>query len=708
MPIVRKPPPDAVRTQSIALTGGLDTQSPRTQMSPGSLVASENYAPSPLGGYERFGDYERFDGRLRPSAADISILGSSTTFGAGIVVGATVVGATSAATGVIAWVMAGAASAQRIALTKSTGTFVAGENLMVSAVASGVASIEPPITQSNYNDAMAGAANIYRADIQQVPGNGPVRGICILGDVVFAFRDGASTQGVYKSTTAGWVAIAARLNVKFSTATGLPPFGSTIEQWNGAVLVATGTINRFMHQSGSLIGGTGAGAITITVVSGTFSSSAYTLKVGGGAVFTATTVSQATITIQNGGRWQFTYHRFTAVDTTAKLTAYGISEIINRDGTSGGGGAFIEIDESGVLSLITGPLSGTNPHCVAVNSDHLFITNNNNIYHSAPGLPYDWTVLSGAGQIAVGSRLVALSTLPGSSATPALLVQSSETTSVLYGTDTLTWQLNNLSEEVGGLPLTAQYLGGPIGLDHQGVRSLTPSQTFANFTSSTLTAHILDRVIGLTPVGSAVDRIGGRYLLFLSGGQILVGSAGQYMKRKMRWQWMWCRLADVPFVVESRELAGNPETMFGGANNGYVYIMGGGRSFDGATIEAWLKTSYANMGTPIILKSFRGFEIEATGDSSGSISVRPDFDSGDVNVGAGRAVSAAIATTGNAWDIGSWDIGAWDSGFATLVKARTGGVGVNASLNIVSRSAVELKHRLNLFHTRFIQRRTVR
>jgi len=57
--------------------------------------------------------------------------------------------------------------------------------------------------------AIAAAQDARRALIQAVPGSGPVRGVFVFNDTVFAFRDAADglSKALYKSTATGWVAV---------------------------------------------------------------------------------------------------------------------------------------------------------------------------------------------------------------------------------------------------------------------------------------------------------------------------------------------------------------------------------------------------------------------------------------------------------------------------------------------------------------------
>jgi hypothetical protein len=101
-----------------------------------------------------------------------------------------------------------------VAITKLTGTFaVAGEDIKVGAsvvghVSAAEARNGAPNAKANAQWVKA-AADIYRADIQRVPGSGPVLGVWMYMDVVYAFRNnvGGTAAVMWKSTIAGWVTV---------------------------------------------------------------------------------------------------------------------------------------------------------------------------------------------------------------------------------------------------------------------------------------------------------------------------------------------------------------------------------------------------------------------------------------------------------------------------------------------------------------------
>ncbi len=249
-----------MKTTVIKLDGGLDTSTSPLGMALGNLIGCENYEPRLKGGYERLKGLEFYDGRPRPSDATFVVLGVATSWGVTAVVGATLVGSTSAATGVICYV-----SGTLLAVTKVTGTFVAGENVTVSAVTVGTSILYEPSTTGAQDNAMyAGAAAIYAADIDEVPGEGPVCGVCVVGSTLYAFRNnvGSTKQVAWKATSGGWTAILypSTYTVRFTGGSGAYDNQSSRVITQGA---NTATMHRMHINSGTLADGDAEGTLIL-------------------------------------------------------------------------------------------------------------------------------------------------------------------------------------------------------------------------------------------------------------------------------------------------------------------------------------------------------------------------------------------------------------------------------------------------------------
>ncbi|MFA6204376.1 MAG: hypothetical protein WC710_14455, partial [Gallionella sp.] len=235
-----------VQTDYFALGGGLDLETPPIVMKPGVLREGLNVECSVNGGYDRSGQYERFDGQTAPTAAVFEQLPATIT--GSWAWGNTITGVTSGKTASIV-----SSNATGFIITKSTGAFTATENLQISAVTVAVC------TATNYTGgnatALLGAqyqnlsADVYRALITAIPGSGNVLGVWMLGDVLYGFRNnaGGTACDIYKSSAAGWVQVTLFNEISFTAgAVAIPAEGATLTQ--GAV---TATLKRVVQTTGT-------------------------------------------------------------------------------------------------------------------------------------------------------------------------------------------------------------------------------------------------------------------------------------------------------------------------------------------------------------------------------------------------------------------------------------------------------------------------
>lgn len=185
-------------TQAV-MQGGLNVVTPWLSLAPGEAVQLDNYEVNDLGRYRRIMGYERFDGRTRPSTTTVVTLGVADA--ALVTVGATITGGTSGAT---ALVVDADLDTDLLALGDVVGSFQNGESIGATTVQ----------TRPDPDDDLLlvfteALHEHYRALIQGVPGSGPIRGVVLFDDDVYAFRnaDPATECFMYKATTSGWALV---------------------------------------------------------------------------------------------------------------------------------------------------------------------------------------------------------------------------------------------------------------------------------------------------------------------------------------------------------------------------------------------------------------------------------------------------------------------------------------------------------------------
>lgn len=657
----------------IPFGGGLDTETPVLQQKPGGVIGSENYEAKVGGGYARLGGCERYDGRPRPSDAEIVILGAQTTFGT-IAAGDTVLGTPSAATATVVY-----ASTTQLAVLNVTGTFASGDTITVGGVYKGVAVTDPSVMATDLNLMLAGAEDRIRLTIGKVPGfdGTPVRGVAILYGVVYAWRDfDALTQKVYKATTGGWVEVPLLQRIAFTGGTTEYAEGSTLSK--GGV---TATVRRVVAQAGDWSGGSPAsGWLIISSASG-----AFTAGVAGGGGVCTLSATQEQIVLAAGGRWVLKQYNFYGGATMRLYGADGANDLMEFDGTV----------------LVPIPVSmPVKPTVLELHKQHLFAGFLTSVQRSGIQDPYQWTVITGAAELAMGDTVTDLVSVAGQKDESAMLVLGKDKSAVIYG-DSADFQIDTLSTKVGCQPYTAQVIGRVVALDAAGMRDFTPTQSFGNFTSQTITDHIRRKATNLVARASVVSQRFGRYRLFLSDGTMLSGVPGK------RWSWMFSRLPFGVNVACEGEIDGLSR-VFVGCDDGYVRECDVGRSLDGEAMSFWLKSPYSVLGNLSRKKTVSRATLESSSESAGEIRYQMDADYADPEKLESAIVSTATAPPATNWDIGSWDLGVWDGRPGQTLPLRARGSGENFSLTFFGESASELPHELHSAIVYFKLRRSLR
>lgn len=667
----RRIPVPAVKSFSVSLGHGLDTESSPMESEPGSARASINYEVAFGGGFERVQGFERFDGRDRPSDATYSTLVPVAAL-TGVVAGDALTGASSGASGTVIYVGPDLQGTAFLALTAISGSFAISEQILKSGSPVGQNTpASPAISAALGNQLSAMAAEHYRPVIGKPPGSGPVRGIAALGANVFAWRDTAdgSTMEIHKATAAGWVVVPRHYEYRFTLGTSQYVDGETITQ--GGV---SATIKRVVLESGSW-GSTAAGRLIVTQPtggSGNFSNGA---TAGDGACTLGSVPASAAlaqVTLLPGGRVEITAHNFYGSTDSRRL--YGCDGV-NRE---------FEFDGEVLVPLAIG--MNLRARFVSSHRNYLWFAFNGSLQKSVIGNPYQWSVVLGAGEIGIGDEITGLASVPGNQDTSSLAVTSKNSMNVLYGSTSSAFTMDKLSGDAGASAYSLQLLNFPIGHDPQGFRLLKTTQTFGNF-SWDIASRTIDRLArDKTPVCSVFTSRLSRYRCFFSDGSVISGTP---TKKGMAWSQLNYGVDIV--TACSAEVGGQVRTFYG-ASDGWVFEADVGRSFDGQPIAAALRLGTLDHGTPMMEKRFRDMEIEAKGDGAFTLYASAEFDDGDPNNDLISPRVMEMAGQGAQWDVGRWDESRWNAASVQRKVIEVPGIGYGIAPIFYCSSAIEKSH----------------
>ena len=678
-----------VATQFFAFNGGLDLVSPPIEISNGALRSGSNIEIGVNGGYATVGGYERYDGRPKPSAASYTIVNATIT--GSYAVGNTLTGVTSGATGVICTT---GVSGQFI-LTKVSGTFQVSENLQISAVTVAVsaatevigAAATPALDAEYYNL----AADIYRADIGVVPGSGNILGVHQYNGTVYAFRNnaGGTAAVMHVKSGSGWTAVALGREVAFTSGgTYTMAVGDTI---TGATSGATAVLTKVILTSGTFGAGTAAGRLFFASQTGTFQSE--NLNVGANLNVATIAGNSTAITLSPSGRYEFDNANFGGGTGTKKM--YG------ADGVNKG----FEFDGSVFVKINTGMTTDTPKH-VKVHKNQLFFSFGGSAQHSGVGDPYTFAPISGAGELACGDTITGFLGLPGNDQGGALAIYTSNSTSVLYGNDTSDWNIVKYSDEAGAIAYTTQYLRQGMAYDSQGIISLGATQNFGNFNDAVISDKIAPWIRRLTSsaCSSCIVRNKNQYRLFFNDGKaVYVTAKGSKILGMTP-----VELTDQVLCISSLEGASGTEEMYFGSDNGYVYQMDIGTSFDGGAIAWRAELAFNHFGSPRQLKQFKKAVTEITGAGYGEFDFTFTLGYSSSEYESSPTASQGVTLSNATWDSFTWDRFFWDSRSLAPAEADVTGTAENISL-LYSGSSDEFQPiTLNSAIIHYIQRRAMR
>lgn len=639
----------------IQFAGGLDLVSKELFVAPGKLNFALNYEADLNGGYTSIEGYEKFDGRPRPSDAVYHIL--NITPSATISAGNTITGATSGATAVVIKVI-NASVQDYLVITKLVDDFEALENLQVGgatkATADSVQKLKSASTARLHAQYTNFAADEYRSDISLVPGSGSILGIIKLSGVKYAFRNnaGGTAAAIHKSSASGWVAVPLGFEMAFTSGSEEPAEGATI---TGGTSGATADVTRVMLESGSWDAGTAAGKFIFASQTGTFQSEA--INISGSSDVATIAANSSAITLSPSGRYSMVISNFTG--------RVGFKRIYGADGVNRG----FEFDGAVFCPIKTGMATDTPAHLI-VHRKHLFFSFDGSSQNSGIGLPYQWTVISGASEIALGDTITAYKAQPGSEGNAALAIFSDNSINILYGTSNADWNLVDYREEVGAYPYTVQEFGMTLFQDDRGVNNLLTVQTQGNFQHNAITRDIQPFINAKKKLStdSCVVRKKSQYRLFFSDKYALYITTNN---RKI------VGLMPVRFnhKVEccfSLEGSDGIEEMYFGSDDGFIYQMDKGTSFDGDRIEANIQLHRVHSGSPGTKKRYMDSVSELSGNGFHEFTFSYSLGYSSAKIADPVPQTRAVGLAGNSWDQSAvnWDQGQYEWDGESLSPAR--------------------------------------
>ena len=597
----------------------------------------------------------------------------------GALVGDSLLGDTSGATGEV---IGFSADLTKVHVTKVTGTWIIAEsvlntdNHMLDLGTSTVVASESADTVDEEAAFKEIAEDVYRVDIQQVPGEGPIRGIWQIKEHVFAIRDniGQTAGIIHEATAAGWVSNTDMTSYIYFTAGSdspgpEPAIGDTLE---GNTSGASATIVHIIVHSGDWSTNDAAGYYaldTSTITGGPFQA-AENLKIGTSTVGIAT-AAETLFSLPPGGRYDFVSANFYAgTETYSVYAANGVGPAFEiAPENVGGTHEVIPI----LMDLTLGDSPEENkPHLVEFWDGKLWLAfTGGTVQSSIAGDPHTFNGFLGAAEYGLSEEVTSLQAMSGD----VMIARTRRHTHAFYKGTTYTKKI--ISERSGGILWSNQEIDDGYAMDDQGITSLRRVDTFGDFANSTVSDKIQPWLVARKELvaGSMVIRDSNQYRLLYSNGE------GAIMRIRPDGVTEF-GVIDMPTTINCaysmEDENGSPVNFFGGSE-GYVFQAERGCSWDGEAIESTARMPFNHQGEPHIRKRYRLAELELEGERSVELYMAADLSYAGTETGA-HFWEDRVVGGGGYYDVDNWDQIFWDAQQFTTARFEILGTGKNISL----------------------------
>ena len=676
------------RPEVILSRGGVDLTTPKIATPSGALIAANNFEPTSRG-YRRLGGNERYDGQPEPHLAVYVVL----NFDAGsaaVSAGDVVDGGLSSASAIALYdgvvtsgtYGGGDAAGYLVMYNQSAVSFIDGESLFVGAglkaTADGIQAAAAAPTTAEHDTWTTAAIAARRAAIATVPGTGSVQGVFTYDGDDYAIRDSGvgSVRVLYKATTAGWViAPTDSYIVEFDTGTGGPYVEGEglIESVSGN----TAIVRRFVLTSGTWSAGDAAGYMVIsglTPAPPTFTVGRTLTGTTSLAVSTVTVVEAANV-IKGSGIFDGIVHNFGGSTSEPRLYI--------ANGSARGTFEFDGTWLTPIQPVSWGAADGA--RYLAEFQNHLFFGfGNGAVIHSGIGEPLSMTASSGAGEFSLSSECTGLL---GAASTTLLMFGQSDI-AYLTGTSAADFVRRDLTQDSGAYPRTAQQVDAPYYMDNSGLRNLTATLDLGGWKMGGSLPQLepffaARRAAGSAPMATARVRLKDHMLIFYPDKSGLTVYFGRRYPEALPFLFPFQVACTGKGEPDGDGVATNNSRTLVGAEDGYVYSLDRGRSFDGATVEGYLRYGYESIGRPRQDKRFHSvfFEVDEA-ISNAEFQTAAEFDYGSEDAVAGVEFAVDVGRTGGLWDIAFWDQFYWSEPEVASVAHRIDGMGRNCSISV--------------------------
>ena len=321
---------------------------------------------------------------------------------------------------------------------------------------------------------------------------------------------------------------------------------------------------------------------------------------------------------ENGGKTRFSRYNYTGTEKVAIVDSVNVPALYN-------GSQFTALNDA--------PTDVAAAEFVVNFKSHLVFGKSNVLTFTAPFTDTDFTAANGSGTISVGSAITGLIVFR-----QQLIIFTESSIFQITGNTIADFQLQPVTTDIGCVDKdTIQEVGGDIMfLGPDGLRLLSATDRFNDFNlavvSKTVQKEVTDFITANTSFTSVVIRNKSQYRILGFNNNIGQANAQGILGTQMAGQggegMSWADLRGIRAYVADSRFYQNAETIVFANDDGYLYQMEEGNSFDGSNIQTTFATPYMPINDPRIRKTFYKMFLytDPQGSVSFDVSLKLDFD----------------------------------------------------------------------------------
>lgn len=576
---------DGWQTYPFEFRGGLVSNlSPLQQgtQAPGSARLLKNFEPSVDGGYMRIEGYNKYDDAFVPAYGNPKVQGSGQT-------GTTLI---------ISNILTSPSVGDTFTIAGVTGTY--------TIAAAGVSYVSTyKIATVTLTTSLA-SSPADKAAVTFTAHTGTVKGVAAWNSLVIAARN----ADIYSTTGTGFTKIS------------VPYYGTVLVNGGGQTgsTVALDGLTK-APQIGDTFSIAGIEKVYTVLTVPTVTSTAATVSIY--PALASSPADNAAVTWLSADRTSSYKTRI------SKYRLGNIDKIVGVDGTNY---PFIyDATTFKVLSDSTTDILGA--QFVISHKNQLFFVKDDKLIFTAPYTDDNFSAAAGSGIISVGGLITGIIVFR-----ETLIIFTDKTISQLAGTTIQDFSLQPVTKNVGCVaPDTIQEVGGDVMfLGPEGLRLLGATDRIGDFSLGVVSKPIQPEMTSLisanSTFASCVIKQKSQYRIFGYNTNISAPNAkgilGTQVTGEATGGIAWAELVGFKCFVADSDYQNQTETIVFANNDGYVYEMEQGSSFNGSNIIASFATPYVPINDFRMRKTFYKLYLytDPQGSVTTSVNLKLDFD----------------------------------------------------------------------------------